>query len=175
MIHTVQPKHSPLSVKRLQRCSQTALGGWMDGGQRGERERETLLLTCGKRLSSLPRNMKPQSILTSRALDPEYSRWWHFTMCGRWGFAETGESVWSIDHCYCCPCLLCVSQCRLILRKGETKREGWRCKAHLFNGDEPNWNRIREICLRTKGMMNHTQESFFALFFGFAVCVCVRF
>lgn len=91
-----------------------------------------------------------KSIPTSRALDPEYSRWWHFTMCRRWGFAETGESVWSIDHCYCCPCLLCVSQCRIILRKGETwiQREGWRCKAHLFNGDELNRIRIREICLK---------------------------
>lgn len=97
MIHTVQPKHSLLSVKRLQRCSQTALGGWMGGGQgkRGsERGRERGRDSCshslslsleGNDFSSLPRNMKPESIPTSRALDPEYSRWWHFTMCRRWG------------------------------------------------------------------------------------------
>lgn len=46
MIHAVQPKHSLLSVKRLQRRGQTALGGWMGGGGPGwgwggeERERE---------------------------------------------------------------------------------------------------------------------------------------
>ncbi len=122
MIHTVQPKHSLLSVKRLQRRSQTALGGWMGGGRR-ERERErdscslSPALSRGKRLSALPHNMKPESIPASRALDPEYSRWWHFTMCRRWGFAEIGESVWSIDHCCCCPCLLRVSQCQLTLRE----------------------------------------------------------
>lgn len=121
MIHTVQPKHSLLSVKRLQRHSQTALGGWMGGGQ-GKREKDSCSLV-GNDFFSLPHNMKPQSIPTSRALDPEYSRWWHFTMCRRWGFAEIGESVWSIDHCCCCPCLLYVSQCQLTLRERDADTE----------------------------------------------------
>jgi len=52
--------------------------GWVDGwgGQR-KRERKRLLLSLsleGNDFSSLPHNMKPESIPTSRALDPEYSR-----------------------------------------------------------------------------------------------------
>jgi len=62
--------------------------GWVDGWGRRQRERERLFLyltlSRGKWLSSLPHNMKPESIPTSRALDPGYSRWWHSTMCRRW-------------------------------------------------------------------------------------------
>lgn len=58
-----------------------------------ERERETVALSLSQHLS-FPHNMKPESIPTSRALDPEYSCWWHFTMCRRWGFAEIRKCVW---------------------------------------------------------------------------------
>lgn len=102
-----QNTHSYLLRGCRDAVRQLWVGGWVGDG---ERERE-------RRLSSLPHNMKPESIPTSRALDPEYSRWWHFTMCRWWRFAEIGESVWSIDHCCGCPCLLCVSQCQLTLRE----------------------------------------------------------
>ena len=75
MIHSVQPKHSLLSVKRLQRRSQTALGGWMGGGKRRrerEKERDSRSLV-GNDFPLFLRNVKPVSIPTSRALDPEYS------------------------------------------------------------------------------------------------------
>lgn len=129
VIHIVQPKHSLLSVKRLQRRSQTALGGWMGGRWRKKDRKRVLVslsfpLSWGKWFSSLPfLYMKPKSIPTSRALDLEYSRWWHFTICGRWGFAGIGESVWSIDHCCCCPCLLCLCVPADSLSNSETKTD----------------------------------------------------
>lgn len=127
MIHTVQPKHSLLSVKRLQRRSQTALGGWMGGGQRRrEREGEWLSLSYGKRLSSLPSQREASEHPDFKSFGSwifKYSRWWHFTMCRRWGLAEIGESVWSIDHCCCCPCLLCVSRCQLTRREKQWDME----------------------------------------------------
>lgn len=132
VIHSAQPKHSLLSVKRLQRCRQTALGGrigwWGLGGvgggrvRVGERERETFALLWETTFLSSPRRRAAEH--------PDFKSLgsWIFMLVAFYhvwagaGFVETGESVWSIDHCYCCPCLLCVSQCSLILRE-KKKRE----------------------------------------------------
>lgn len=78
-------------------CKDTA-GGWRGGGRgggggaEGEREREKFSLFWGTTLSP-QHNSKPQSLPTSRALDPEYSRWWHFILRGRFWALQSWESV----------------------------------------------------------------------------------
>lgn len=69
--------------------------GWSGGGTERQRERD---FNC-----SLQRNMKPQNIPAWRALDPEYSRWWHFIPRGWFYALQSRESVWSIDQRCCCP------------------------------------------------------------------------
>lgn len=130
----------------------------MDGwGTEKESDREALAPSPSllwKRLSSLPRNMKPESIPTPRALDPEYSRWWHFTMCRR--FAEIGGSVCEvlITVAVVLVCSVAHSTIQLSEKASETET-GCHCNAHeaqLFQRDE--LNAFRKILFNsTEGTM----------------------
>lgn len=113
--------------------------GWVGVGWGGDRQREARFLSPSSIRSDFRLFFSTGSQRASRLqalLDPEYSDWWHFTMCGWRGSSETGESVWSIDHCCCCPHLLCL----IAADNSGDKRGGWRQEGHLFKRRVPKWD-----------------------------------